>query len=126
LLSIPLFVIFSLIISNIFEQLNIDIEQLGKDSYVMCWVMIFLICILLLFCLFLVNLIFSPIYFLGYFLRCISFDEAMALTKNPAAFAGYYYLPKSLLGTLFVDTTTPQFTLKQNEPGIPQKPDEDI
>ena len=50
------------------------------------------------------NLVISPIYFLGYFFRCITFDEAIALTKNP-------FTVKSILGTRFIETHLPQFSV---------------
>ena len=56
------------------------------------------------FCLIAANLVMSPIYFLGYFFRCMTFDEAVALTKNPFAV-------KSIFWTRYADTVLPQFSL---------------
>ena len=72
-----------IVIIRVLLHFNIDIEQICKDSYLATSITFFLTFIGYFFTLIVANWIFCPVYFLGHYFGCITFDEALALTKNP-------------------------------------------
>jgi len=77
-------------------------------TYIIGWAFFMFVVLGFLLCVNLASLIFSPVYFLGYYFGCITFQEATALIKDP-------WECKFLCWTYCVETTTPQYVCPQDE-----------